>query len=163
MSSCIVLTVIFVRLTRMVRVCSLVLFPSVLKSWRRIPDSPYCRSNAVIDERVVERGDVVFDLIEWVCLINRIDSFVCVAISWCTFSYVHHGSVVHRGEIHPPPSPPPPEGFSPPPPFFRFSNRLRLEFVTSFVARRSEEHTSELQSPIRIAYAVFCLDRKSVV
>ena len=28
---------------------------------------------------------------------------------------------------------------------------------------RSEEHTSELQSPLNISYAVFCLDRKSVV
>ena len=28
---------------------------------------------------------------------------------------------------------------------------------------RSEEHTSELQSPYHISYAVFCLDRKSVV
>ena len=28
---------------------------------------------------------------------------------------------------------------------------------------RSEEHTSELQSLITISYAVFCLDRKSVV
>ena len=28
---------------------------------------------------------------------------------------------------------------------------------------RSEEHTSELQSPLSISYAVFCLDRKSVV
>ena len=28
---------------------------------------------------------------------------------------------------------------------------------------RSEEHTSELQSPSVISYAVFCLDRKSVV
>ena len=30
-------------------------------------------------------------------------------------------------------------------------------------ARRSEEHTSELQSLDHISYAVFCLDRKSVV
>ena len=30
-------------------------------------------------------------------------------------------------------------------------------------AKRSEEHTSELQSLGRISYAVFCLDRKSVV
>ena len=30
-------------------------------------------------------------------------------------------------------------------------------------ALRSEDHTSELQSPIDISYAVFCLDRKSVV
>ena len=29
--------------------------------------------------------------------------------------------------------------------------------------KRSEEHTSELQSPFLISYAVFCLDRKSVV
>ena len=28
---------------------------------------------------------------------------------------------------------------------------------------RSEEHTSELQSRAQISYAVFCLDRKSVV
>ena len=28
---------------------------------------------------------------------------------------------------------------------------------------RSEEHTSELQSRHNISYAVFCLDRKSVV
>ena len=34
----------------------------------------------------------------------------------------------------------------------------------NLVAReRSEEHTSELQSHIAISYAVFCLDRKSVV
>ena len=32
-----------------------------------------------------------------------------------------------------------------------------------FFAARSEEHTSELQSPFLISYAVFCLDRKSVV
>ena len=30
-------------------------------------------------------------------------------------------------------------------------------------AKRSEEHTSELQSRLLISYAVFCLDRKSVV
>jgi len=27
---------------------------------------------------------------------------------------------------------------------------------------RSEEHTSELQSPIRISYAVFCLKKKTI-
>ena len=31
------------------------------------------------------------------------------------------------------------------------------------VVERSEEHTSELQSPVVISYAVLCLDRKSVV
>src|SRR3546814_1536968 len=30
----------------------------------------------------------------------------------------------------------------------------------SFVAERSEEHTSELQSLMRISYAVFCLKKK---
>src|SRR3546814_2035855 len=30
----------------------------------------------------------------------------------------------------------------------------------SFQARRSEEHTSELQSLMRISYAVFCLTKK---
>src|SRR5216117_4271846 len=29
-----------------------------------------------------------------------------------------------------------------------------------FVGRRSEEHTSELQSPFLISYAVFCLKKK---
>ena len=37
----------------------------------------------------------------------------------------------------------------------------RAGFVIQGV--RSEEHTSELQSPEAISYAVFCLDRKSVV
>src|SRR3546814_2444130 len=31
----------------------------------------------------------------------------------------------------------------------------------STIARRSEEHTSELQSLMRISYAVFCLKKKS--
>src|SRR3546814_5194872 len=30
-----------------------------------------------------------------------------------------------------------------------------------FLARRSEEHTSELQSLMRISYAVFCLKKKN--
>src|SRR3546814_7976364 len=35
------------------------------------------------------------------------------------------------------------------------------QFVTSFTtALRSEEHTSELQSLMRISYAVFCLKKK---
>src|SRR3546814_10222629 len=29
------------------------------------------------------------------------------------------------------------------------------------VFRRSEEHTSELQSPMRISYAVFCMQKKN--
>src|SRR3546814_9125306 len=33
-------------------------------------------------------------------------------------------------------------------------------FFKTFVLRRSEEHTSELQSLMRISYAVFCLNKK---
>ena len=40
---------------------------------------------------------------------------------------------------------------------------LAREMAGPDVAIRSEEHTSELQSPLNISYAVFCLDRKSVV
>src|SRR3546814_5575656 len=36
----------------------------------------------------------------------------------------------------------------------------RLEGVRSDTGRRSEEHTSELQSLMRISYAVFCLKKK---
>src|SRR3546814_7517317 len=32
--------------------------------------------------------------------------------------------------------------------------------LTALLARRSEEHTSELQSLMRISYAVFCLKKK---
>src|SRR3546814_2937493 len=47
--------------------------------------------------------------------------------------------------------------------------RARLEdelgdvlFVCANLARRSEEHTSELQSLMRISYAVFCLKKKNL-
>src|SRR3546814_7378492 len=36
----------------------------------------------------------------------------------------------------------------------------RLERDSVFVTMRSEEHTSELQSLMRISYAVFCLKKK---
>src|SRR3546814_9368244 len=39
--------------------------------------------------------------------------------------------------------------------------KLFLEFVNNFSSTgRSEEHTSELQSLMRISYAVFCLKKK---
>ena len=41
--------------------------------------------------------------------------------------------------------------------------RLGIPRKLRRLARRSEEHTSELQSHGTISYAVFCLDRKSVV
>src|SRR3546814_5812446 len=37
---------------------------------------------------------------------------------------------------------------------------LPLDEARDLVARRSEEHTSELQSLMRISYAVFCLKKK---
>src|SRR3546814_7084265 len=37
----------------------------------------------------------------------------------------------------------------------------RLEFVSRGRSNRSEEHTSELQSLMRISYAVFCLKKKN--
>src|SRR3546814_3695882 len=36
------------------------------------------------------------------------------------------------------------------------------EQIASFKERRSEEHTSELQSLMRISYAVFCLKKKKI-
>src|SRR3546814_2176001 len=47
---------------------------------------------------------------------------------------------------------------------FRVAPHEDLQFVERtddiFLARRSEEHTSELQSLMRISYAVFCLKKK---
>src|SRR3546814_12879013 len=38
--------------------------------------------------------------------------------------------------------------------------RVRIDRTSGEAACRSEEHTSELQSLIRISYAVFCLKKK---
>src|SRR3546814_9386893 len=40
--------------------------------------------------------------------------------------------------------------------------RFVRELAASFVRLRSEEHTSELQSLMRISYAVFCLKKKNI-
>src|SRR3546814_5440789 len=45
-------------------------------------------------------------------------------------------------------------------PLVPFSNRIRGGSST-FRDRRSEEHTSELQSLMRLSYAVFCLKKKN--
>src|SRR3546814_9696575 len=42
--------------------------------------------------------------------------------------------------------------------FARISRQLKVEIAPLLV--RSEEHTSELQSLMRISYAVFCLKKK---
>ena len=38
--------------------------------------------------------------------------------------------------------------------------RQTAEFISRYFHKRSEEHTSELQSHVRISYAVFCLKKK---
>src|SRR3546814_6395462 len=38
-------------------------------------------------------------------------------------------------------------------------NRLDQRYAEPFIGARSEEHTSELQSLMRISYAVFCLKK----
>ena len=43
------------------------------------------------------------------------------------------------------------------------STFMKLTTGLKMPSMRSEEHTSELQSLVGISYAVFCLDRKSVV
>src|SRR3546814_7334735 len=42
----------------------------------------------------------------------------------------------------------------------RIAGRPRASFAALMLSRRSEEHTSELQSLMRISYAVFCLKKK---
>src|SRR3546814_7885297 len=39
-------------------------------------------------------------------------------------------------------------------------HKLKVDFEIGDEVRRSEEHTSELQSLMRISYAVFCLKKK---
>src|SRR3546814_6895046 len=44
----------------------------------------------------------------------------------------------------------------------RAARRLKMRRETRSASRRSEEHTSELQSLMRISYAVFCLKKKTL-
>src|SRR3546814_2538910 len=54
-------------------------------------------------------------------------------------------------------------------PWFRSDDSARQEFSSLFTeifsaaSSRSEEHTSELQSLMRISYAVFCLKKKNQI
>src|SRR3546814_9283022 len=41
-----------------------------------------------------------------------------------------------------------------------FGNRLRESYRPSAAGARPEEHTSDLQSLMRLSYAVFCLKKK---
>src|SRR3546814_9132401 len=40
-------------------------------------------------------------------------------------------------------------------------DKMTVEDLSPAIVRRSEEHTSELQSLMRISYAVFCLKKKN--
>src|SRR3546814_4689775 len=42
------------------------------------------------------------------------------------------------------------------------ANFAAEQFISSVILSRSEEHTSELQSLMRISYAVFCLKKKTI-
>src|SRR3546814_3619361 len=44
---------------------------------------------------------------------------------------------------------------------FMAENGCKLRFIVDTQQQRSEEHTSELQSLMRISYAVFCLKKKT--
>src|SRR3546814_4626486 len=44
---------------------------------------------------------------------------------------------------------------------FCLAETIRLRYLSSLASLRSEEHTSELQSLMRISYAVFCLKKKT--
>src|SRR3546814_5258151 len=46
---------------------------------------------------------------------------------------------------------------------FKAYNSFILLAVPFFLLTRSEEHTSELQSLMRISYAVFCLKKKNTI
>src|SRR3546814_10890828 len=41
--------------------------------------------------------------------------------------------------------------------------RPGMEYIFLYCGARSEEHTSELQSLMRISYAVFCLKKKKII
>src|SRR3546814_10876334 len=47
--------------------------------------------------------------------------------------------------------------------FRRFSKSPRYLVPATRAPRRSEEHTSELQSLMRISYVVFCLQKKKTI
>src|SRR3546814_4395506 len=44
--------------------------------------------------------------------------------------------------------------------FLYYTVLKKLLVINNFLPKRSEEHTSELQSLMRISYAVFCLKKK---
>src|SRR3546814_9731690 len=49
---------------------------------------------------------------------------------------------------------------APPPDKERIAKQANTEMVKAVTDQRTEEHTSELQSLMRISYAVFCLNKK---
>src|SRR3546814_1811298 len=45
----------------------------------------------------------------------------------------------------------------------RTFDRINTRRFAAYIITRSEEHTSELQSLMRISYAVFCLKKKTII
>src|SRR3546814_10486574 len=70
----------------------------------------------------------------------------------------HAGPAIHERSL------PPRAAASPWPSCTRCSSRHKpVHTATAPKPRRSEEHTSELQSLMRISYAVFCLKKKKSI
>src|SRR3546814_10582795 len=77
-----------------------------------------------------------------------------------TYSLTAHMSYVSKGLLNPNWIGPEQDGYSPYLPNSVNYNHVSSRFYLDLSARvkvRSEEHTSELQSLMRISYAVFCL------
>src|SRR3546814_3954736 len=47
--------------------------------------------------------------------------------------------------------------------YYKYANIQVQNFPAGGLGARSEEHTSELQSLMRISYAVFCLKKKKII
>src|SRR3546814_3708797 len=78
---------------------------------------------------------------------HRFKLGVVARLAWSQRTVGRHRVMTHMNDIGP--------GGTP------FGQEVRnLPFCVRIVARRSEEHTSELQSLMRISYAVFCLKKK---
>src|SRR3546814_8312986 len=71
-----------------------------------------------------------------------------------------HQGVVHSARRLPPLADRPNHQALPAPHVTAGKDLVHAGGVTQGIRRRSEEHTSELQSLMRISYAVFCLEKK---
>src|SRR3546814_1267725 len=75
------------------------------------------------------------------------------------WSWFRSGTCITMRDLSPNPTPSVPIDSCPTHPPFRAAPTCLLE--RGHISVRSEEHTSELQSLMRISYAVFCLKKKN--